>query len=209
MLDAFLYRFIPGNGPIAVLALHGTGGDEADLLPLAIQLAPGAAILSVRGRVLEHGMARFFRRLSPGVFDEDDIRAQAHDLAEWLGAARAQHGLGDRPLVALGLSNGANMAAALLLLHPGLFAGAVLFSPMPPLQQAPQADLRGTRVFIGAGRRDSMGPPAQVERLRAVLTERRAEVDIHWHEGGHGLTPTVVDAAAAWVQVGWPTPGSR
>ena len=202
MLSDFVHRFVPGEGSRAVLALHGTGGDEDDLLPLAAAVAPGAAVLSPRGRVLEHGMARFFRRLSAGVFDEADIRVQAAALAEWVGEARVHHGITDRPLIALGFSNGANMAAGLLLLHPGLLAAAVLLAPVPPLREPPAADLRATRVFIGAGRRDAMGPPPQVERLRADLTERGAAVDVYWHDRGHELTAAEADAAAAWVGVG-------
>lgn len=203
----FVYRFVPGDRSPALLALHGTGGDEADLLPLAAHVAPGAAVLSPRGRVLEQGMARFFRRVSPGVFDEEDLIARAAELSAWVEGARRHHGLADRPLIGLGFSNGANMAAALLLCHPGVLAGAVLLSPMPPLRQPPAVGLAGVRVFIGAGRRDPMAPPAMVERLRDQLTERGAVVEVHWHDRGHELTPGEVEGAAAWVRAGWPAAG--
>lgn len=199
MPETFAHRFLPGEAPVALLALHGTGGDEDDLLPLAARVAPGAPVLSPRGRVLENGMARFFRRLSPGVFDEADLRAQAAALTEWVGEARRHHGVADRPLLAVGFSNGANMAAALLLLHPGLLAGAVLLSPVPPLRQPPEAELHGVRVFIGAGRRDPLGPPALVETLRTQLTDRGATVEVHWHDRGHELTAEEVEGAAAWM----------
>jgi phospholipase/carboxylesterase len=145
----FIHRFEPGNRPEAppLLLLHGTGGDESDLLPLGRAVAPGSALLSPRGKVLEHGMPRFFRRLAEGVFDEDDVRRRAHELADFVEASRGKYGIAAP--VALGYSNGANIAAAMLLLRPEALAGAILLRAMVPLVKTPQADLRDKRVLIG------------------------------------------------------------
>ncbi len=202
-MNEFIHRFEPGPGPAALLALHGTGGDEADLLPLAAAVAPTCPVLSPRGRVSEQGMARFFRRLAPGVLDEDDIRLRATELRAWVAEARAHYELGGLPLVALGFSNGANMAAALMLLHPDLLAGAILLSPMAPFRVLPAADLVGRVVFIGAGRADRMIPPPEVLRLEKALTNAGADVEAFWHDRGHTLTAEEVAAAADWMERRW------
>ena len=141
-----------------LLLLHGTGGNEYDLLPLRDQLSPGAAVLSVRGTVLENGMPRFFRRLGEGVFDEDDLRRRANDLAEFVVTASAEYGIEPGSLVAVGFSNGANIASAMLLQRPGLLGAAVLLSAMVPYAEPPQ-QLTGTLVVISNGERDPMIPP--------------------------------------------------
>ena len=148
--------FLPAEADAAgppLLLLHGTGGNEYDLLPLRDHVSPGAAVLSVRGTVLENGMPRFFRRISEGVFDEDDLRRQADDLAEFVVAASAAYGIEERSLVAVGFSNGANIASALLLQQPGLFAAAVLLAAMVPYAQPPAADRSGSASL----RRDRRG----------------------------------------------------
>jgi phospholipase/carboxylesterase len=176
--------FRPGGAP-ALLLLHGTGDDEHGLLPLADVLAPGAAVLSPRGTVSEHGMNRFFRRLAEGVFDEDDLRARVDELAGFVRAAQAAHSLG--ALHAVGFSNGANTASALLLRHPDLLTGAVLIGTAPPFAQLPPADLTGKRVLVSNGDRDPHARPEQTARLVAGLEERGADVVLLTHPGGHQL----------------------
>lgn len=207
-LASFPHEWVPGGSPMTLLALHGTGGDERDLLPLAAAVAPGASVLSPRGRVSEGGMARFFRRHAEGVFDEDSIRTEAAALAGFVTAATGRHALAGQPLVALGYSNGANMAAALLLLYPGLLAGAVLLRGMLPLQPDPSPDLMGVPVVLLAGERDPVIPAARVEALAAELGRCGAVAELAWQPAGHGLTRTDVVAAAAWLTDHFPAGGS-
>lgn len=173
----------PGLAPL--LLLHGTGDDEHGLLGLGQALSPGAALLSPRGTVKEGTANRFFRRLREGVFDEDDLRKRCDELASFVRAASAEHGLG--PLVAVGFSNGANTAAALLLTYPGLLAGAVLVAAVPPFADPPQVDLTGTRVLVSNGERDPMARPEQTSALVAQLRERGADTTLLTHPGGHQL----------------------
>jgi phospholipase/carboxylesterase len=178
-------------GP-ALLLLHGTGGDEHDLLPLRDHLSPGAAVLSVRGTVLENGMPRFFRRLREGVFDEDDLRRQADDLAEFVVTASEAYGIPDRSLVAVGFSNGANIASAIMLRRPELLAGAVLLAAMVPYAEPPAADLSGTLVIISNGARDPMITTQVTQLLASQLSERGAQVIELPHPGGHQIYPAVL-----------------
>ena len=178
-------------GP-ALLLLHGTGGDEHDLLPLRDHLSPGAAVLSVRGTVLENGMPRFFRRLREGVFDEDDLRRQADDLAEFVVTASEAYGIPDRSLVAVGFSNGANIASAIMLRRPEVLAGAVLLAAMVPYAEPPAADLSGTLVIISNGARDPMITTQVTQLLASQLSERGAEVIELPHPGGHQIYPAVL-----------------
>ncbi len=195
----FVHRFAAGSTGATILLLHGTGGSEDDLLPLGRALAPGAALLSPRGQVLERGMPRFFRRLAEGVFDEDDLRARAVDLAAFVGRAAREHAFDPSKVVAAGFSNGANIAAAVLLLHPGVLRGAALFAPMVPLTPDPLPDLAGVAVHLSAGRADPIAPPRDAERLAGLLTEAGAAVDLRWHGGGHDLGLPQVRAAADWM----------
>jgi len=178
-------------GP-ALLLLHGTGGDEHDLLPLRDHLSPGAAVLSVRGTVRENGMPRFFRRLREGVFDEDDLRRQADDLAEFVVTASEAYGIPDRSLVAVGFSNGANIASAIMLRRPELLAGAVLLAAMVPYAEPPAADLSGTLVIISNGARDPMITTQVTQLLASQLSERGAQVIELPHPGGHQIYPAVL-----------------
>jgi len=178
-------------GP-ALLLLHGTGGDEHDLLPLRDHLSPGAAVLSVRGTVLENGMPRFFRRLREGVFDEDDLRRQADDLAEFVVTASEAYGIPDRSLVAVGFSNGANIASAIMLRRPELLAGAVLLAAMVPYAEPPAADLSSTLVIISNGARDPMITTQVTQLLASQLSERGAQVIELPHPGGHQIYPAVL-----------------
>lgn len=198
----FTHRFIPGapDRPVLLL-LHGTGGDENDLLPLGEALLPGAARLSPRGKVLEHGMPRFFRRLAEGVFDLDDLRRRAHELADFVEAASAAYGLGERGIVAVGFSNGANIGAAMLLLRPDVLDGALLIRPMVPLVPEALPDLRGIPVQIHAGQVDPLVPAPQSEALAKLLAEAGAAVELRWIAGGHALTREDLDAGKAWFGV--------
>ncbi len=179
----------PGTTERPLLLLHGTGGDEHDLLPLGDALVPGAALLSPRGTVLENGMPRFFRRLREGVFDEDDLRVRAKELAEFVAAAGAQHAVTPGSWYAVGFSNGANIASALLLRHPEVLAGAVLFAAMVPFAEPPDVDLTGKTVILANGRHDPMATADHTRRLVSQLRERGAEVTEVPHDGGHGIDP--------------------
>ncbi len=182
-----------------ILLLHGTGGDEHDLLPLGDLLAPGAALLSPRGNVLERGMPRFFRRLAEGVFDLDDLRLRASELAAFVGEAAAAYQRDPARIVAVGFSNGANIAAAVMLLHPGVLTTGVLLAPMVPLVPPTLPSLTGTGVFIGAGLQDPIAPRTQPEGLADLFTRAGADVTVDWHPGGHQLVPSTVQAAQRWL----------
>jgi predicted esterase len=195
----FAHRFLPGAPGLPVLLLlHGTGGDESDLLPLGEALLPGAARLSPRGKVLESGMPRFFRRLAEGVFDLDDLRKRTDELADFVEAAAEAYGLNGRRMIAVGFSNGANIAASMLLLRPGTLGGALLIRPMVPLVPDTLPDLSGVSVQINAGQVDPLVPPPQSEALAKLLTEAGANVKLHWIAGGHALTREDLEAGREW-----------
>ncbi len=200
----FVHKFVPGSAgtKLVLLLLHGTGGTETDLLPLGKTLAPEAALLSPRGKMLENGMPRFFRRLAEGVFDLDDLRKRTHELAEFVEAASRTYGFDLTKVVAVGYSNGANIAASLLLLRPELLAAAILFHPMVPLVPEKEPDLSKGSAFASAGRRDPLVPPEQTDRLVKMLREAGANVELHWQEDGHALTQDEVIAAHKWLS-GW------
>ncbi len=185
-----------------LLLLHGTGGTEHDLMPLAESLAPGAGVLSPRGKVLERGMARFFRRLAEGVFDLDDLRFRTHELAGFVDAASRHYGFNRARVVAVGFSNGANVAASTLLLEPGVLAGAILFRAMVPIVPDPLPSLQGTPVFMSNGRTDSLIPAADAERLAELLRQAGASVTLQWQPGGHQLTRQDVAQAQEWLRNG-------
>jgi predicted esterase len=200
--SSFIHRFVPPteSGPkITLLLLHGTGGDEDDLIPLGQQLLPGAALLSPRGRVLEHGMPRFFRRLAEGVFDLEDLKLQTDALAKFVADASHKYGIDHRQTIAVGYSNGANIAASLLLTHPHLLSGAVLFRPMVPFRPNPVPNLKDAPVLLAAARRDQIVAPQQTSELSQILTSAGARVTTHWHPGGHELGADDVAAAKDWL----------
>lgn len=190
---SYQHLFEPGTDPSArpLLLLHGTGGDEHDLVPLARQLAPGAALLSPRGDVLERGAPRFFRRFAEGVFDLADVERRTHALADFVAAAATRYGFDPAQLTALGFSNGANIAASLLLLRPDSLAGAALLRPMVVLEPPPPASpvLAGKRVLISSGDFDPIVPADHPDRLAAQLRGAGAEVTVVRHAASHGLVP--------------------
>jgi predicted esterase/catechol 2,3-dioxygenase-like lactoylglutathione lyase family enzyme len=200
---AFIHRFVAaedaGHAP-TLLLLHGTGGDEGDLLQIGQMLLPEANLLSPRGQVLEHGMPRFFRRLAEGVFDRDDLIAQTNALADFVAAAAQRYGFDPNRVIAVGYSNGANIAGSLLLLHPQVLAGAILFRPMVPLEPSLVPDLTGIPIFISAARRDELIEPEQSEQLAALLEGFGAHVTIEWQPGGHALQQGDVNAARQWIR---------
>lgn len=188
----------------ALLLLHGTGGNEHDMIPLGQQLLPGAALVSPRGKVLENGMPRFFRRLREGVFDQEDLARQTDDLAAFLDGIRHAHQLPDPP-IAVGYSNGANIVASLLLRYPQALNGAVLFRPVVPFVPAVSPDLRGVPILLSAGRQDRISSPGEIASLKAMFDMAGAAVTLHWHEGGHELGPDDIDAARRWLLTdSWP-----
>jgi phospholipase/carboxylesterase len=195
----FVHRFFPGESDTTLLLLHGTGGNENDLMPLGRELAPEAAILSPRGKVSEYGAARFFRRLAEGVFDHEDLVFRTHELAGFVEGAAQEYGLDPTRLVGVGYSNGANIAASLMLLHPGLLRAAVLFRAMVPFEPEVVPGLSDMPVFLAAGRMDRMIPPQNTERLAEILREAGADLDLRWRNTGHALTYEEVEEAKEWL----------
>lgn len=196
----FVHRWEPRAGNTrTLLLLHGTGGNENDLIQLGEMLDPTANLLSPRGQVLEHGMPRFFRRLAEGVFDLEDLTTRTHGLADFVLGAAETYGFPLAGVTAVGFSNGANIAASMLLLRPGVVRQAILLRAMVPLEPNPLPDLTGTRVFLAAGERDPIIPPANTERLAGLLQSARAEVTLRWSPVGHQLTRDDVDASRAWL----------
>ena len=199
----FAHRFVRPVGeppsPLTLLLLHGTGGDESDLLGLGRTLAPTAALLSPRGRVPEHGAPRFYRRLVEGVFDLPDLHAETAALAGFVAAAAAAYGFDPARVVAVGFSNGANIAASLLLSRPGVLAGTVLLRPMVPFEPDAVPALAGVPVLIAAGSNDPLVPRRQTDRLAEILRRGGAAVTVADQPAGHGLVPGDVAVAAGWL----------
>lgn len=192
-----VYR--PGTGPV-LLMLHGTGGNETDIVSLADALDPDAAVLSPRGTVTENGMLRFFRRMGEGVFDVDDVIAKAGDLAGFVTWAREHYELGDRPMIAVGFSNGANIGLALGMLHPDVIQRVIAFSGMYPFADRPTPlQLEGSRMLVLGGDADAMAPAASGDRLEAELTRVGAAVERQLRAGGHGIAEQEVARARAWL----------
>src|SRR5436309_8651190 len=197
----FIHEFVPGKSDRTLLLLHGTGGNERDLVPLGRELDPRAALLSPRGKVLENGMPRFFRRLAEGVFDLEDLKNRTSELADFVAAAAQYYGFGADKVVAAGYSNGANIAASMLLLRPEILSAAILFRAMVPLIPERQPNLSRVRVWIGAGTDDPIIPTSETKRLAELLRKAGADVTIRHFPAGHELTPDDVEATRAWLTV--------
>lgn len=195
-----IHRFEPGSDATTLLLLHGTGGDEHDLVGLGRLLHPTANLLSPRGNVLEAGMPRFFRRLRMGVFDVEDLKARAGDLLGFVDDAARLYGFARDKVVVVGYSNGANIAAGMLLSTDHPFAGAALLHAMTPFEVDSPPDLAGVHVLLTGGRRDQMIPAASTEQLGDVLRSAGADVSVHWEPGGHELTQTEVDVVTGWIE---------
>jgi phospholipase/carboxylesterase len=187
------------SAPVLLL-LHGTGGTERDLLPLADLISPDSSVLSVRGNVLEHGMPRYFRRLAEGVFDLEDLVFRTKELHDFLDSAAAEYSFDRSNIVAIGYSNGANIAGSLLFHYEGTLSGAILHHPMVPIRGLELPSLADAPIFIGAGSNDPLCTPQETEELDRMLQAAGASVTVHWEQHGHQLTSSEVAAAAAWYK---------
>jgi len=203
-LSTYVHRYVPPKAEDrrTLLLLHGTGGDENDLIPLGEMLAPDAGFLSPKGTVLERNAARFFRRHAEGVFDLEDLHARTKDLIAFVGAAAAHYKFDKDKVVAVGFSNGANIAASVLLTSADTLSSAVLFRPMVPFIPDTPVSLAGRRIFIGAGEGDPIVPATHSERLAELLQVCGADVTLTWQPGGHTLTRADVAAAYDWLEAG-------
>ena len=195
-----IYRKGNGETNRTLLLLHGTGGNENDLLPLANHIDPSANVLSVRGHVLENGMPRFFRRLAEGVFDEEDLIFRTKELNEFLDEAAEKYEFDRNNIIAVGYSNGANIAASLLFHYENALKGAILHHPMVPRRGIELPNLTGTDVFIAAGTNDPICPAKESEDLYSLLENAGANVKLHWEDYGHQLTMNEVIAARSWYE---------
>ncbi len=197
----FVHKFVPpsGGSQLTLLLLHGTGGNEGDLIQLGHELSPGAALLSPRGKVLENGMPRFFRRLGEGIFDINDLNDQTHNLAVFVREASEAYGFHLGKVVAVGYSNGANIAGSALILHPETLAGAVLFRPMVPFVPDTMPRLSRKPILIMAGSRDSIVPKDETERLAGLLERADGDVTLLWADATHGITGGEISAAREWL----------
>lgn len=187
------------NAPVLLL-LHGTGGTERDLLGVAQHIDAEASILSVRGNVLENGMPRFFRRLAEGVFDIEDLKLRTEELKSFIAGAAEQYGFDRHNVVAIGYSNGANIAASLMFHDKDVLAGAMLHHPMVPLRDLQLPDLSAVKVFIAAGDNDPICPPQETNELNELLTGAGASVELLWESYGHQLSRSEIEAAKAWYR---------
>lgn len=181
-----------------LLLLHGTGGNELDMLPLAGRVDEGASVLSVRGNVLENGMPRYFKRLAEGIFDEEDLKFRTKELNDFLDEAAGKYNFDRDNIVAIGYSNGANIAASLLFHYQDALKGAILHHPMVPLRGVELPDLSGKNVFIAAGTNDPICPSTESIELQMLLEKSNADVELHWEDRGHQLTNEEVEAAREW-----------
>ena len=196
----FIHEFVPGISERTLLLLHGTGGNERDLIPLGRELDPNAALISPRGKILENGMPRFFRRLAEGVFDTEDLKKRTNELADFIASAAKHYKLTADQIVAVGYSNGANIAAAMLLLRPEILHAAILFRAMVPLVPDNLPDLSSVRVWIGAGDQDPIVPASEPQRLAKLFRDADADVTIRFANASHALTEADVKTARHWLE---------
>ena len=196
----FLHEFVHGNSNRTLLLLHGTGGNERDLIPLGRELDPDVSLLSPRGKILENGMPRFFRRLAEGVFDLEDLKTRTHELADFVTASVRHYKLAANHIVGVGYSNGANIAASMLLLRPEIMHAAILFRAMVPLIPETLPDLSSVRVWISAGDQDPIIPASEAKRLAELLRSAGADVTIRFAKAAHGLTSDDVTTARDWLE---------
>lgn len=201
----FIHRFVPTNSNVkeaklTLLLLHGTGGNEDDLIPLGKELAPNASILSVRGKVLENGMPRFFRRLEEGVFDMEDLKIRTDELAEFIVKSSSAYMFDAESVIAVGYSNGANIAASLLLRRPEVLAGAILFRAMVPFVPTVMPDLSKKSIILLEGLYDPIVTKAEAESLLELFTKTQSSVTLKWQNSGHNLTQEDIVAAKKWLE---------
>jgi phospholipase/carboxylesterase len=196
----FVHTFVPGRSARTMLLLHGTGGNETNLIPLGRELDPDANLLSPRGKVLENGMPRFFRRLAEGIFDEEDLIRRTHELADFIEKASAKYRLDRQNLFAVGYSNGANIAGSVLLLRPQTLAGAILLRPMVPIVPEPLPDLRGVPVLVVSGLNDPIVPADEAHQLVYLFRKAGAEVSEVLEKAGHGLTEATAEIVRRWLE---------
>ena len=195
----FIHEFVRSKSNRTLLLLHGTGGNERDLIPLGRDIDPDASLLSPRGKTLENGRPRFFRRLAEGVFDLDDLRTRTNELADFVISASDHYKIDNKQIVAVGYSNGANIAASMLLLRPEVLSAALLFRAMVPLVPEKQPDLSSKSIFISAGSFDPIIPASNTNDLVELLRSAGADVTIRFFQSGHELTSADVDAARNWL----------
>jgi predicted esterase len=199
----FIHQFIPASNKkrnfVTLILLHGTGGNEQDLIPLGGMIAPEAAMLSPRGKVLEGGMPRFFRRLSEGVFDIEDLKFRTQELADFVEKASKAYGFDLKRIIAVGYSNGANIASSILLLRPEILSAAILFRPMVPFIPDTLPNLSSKNIFICAGEWDPIVPRQNTENLFDILKKAHARVSIYWQKSGHELGQGEIQAAKEWL----------
>lgn len=200
-LLGFRYRVERGEpGHRTLLLLHGTGADENDLIPLGRSLDATANLLSPRGKVLENGSPRFFRRFAEGVLDLEDLKARTHELVDFIDSAAKTHEFDASRVIAVGYSNGANIAASTLLLHPEVLEAAILLRPMFTFEPDAKPDLEGRHIFIASGRTDPLIDSGDPERLARMLESFGAKVTLSWSPGGHPLQNDEVNDARTWLE---------
>jgi phospholipase/carboxylesterase len=198
--DEFIHRFVPGTSGRTLILLHGTGGTESDLLDLGHALDPEAALLSPRGKVLENGMSRYFRRLAEGVFDEEDLIFRTHELADFIKLAAERYGFKQTHAIAVGYSNGANIAGSILFLRPDTFQGAALLRPMVPLVPASLPELKGAPVLVAAGNYDAIIPVEKARELVSLLRRSGADVTVFFENATHALTESTIATTKSWLK---------
>jgi predicted esterase len=192
-------RIKDDNNSLTLLLLHGTGGSEDDLIPIGQMIFPSASLLSPRGKVLENGMPRFFKRLAEGVFDIEDLKIRTKQLADFVKEASNIYSFNLNKTIAVGFSNGANIAASLLLTYPETIKGAILFRAMIPFRPDNLPELSEKKVLLSAGMFDPIVSKSQTEGLLKIFQMSRAKVTLKWQQSGHDLTQMDIFNAKEWI----------